>query len=366
MRAYIATNILGSFAFDKDGKILEQRLFPKRPEEIAMELEKAKKGEILQYEKEIINKLYKAGVKEIICDRPVNISGIICDVKKENLGTQTLQSEFRRLAIELKWVSSQAELNEILTKVNVLLTKEKLKVVKSDRIIMHTIGVIDELDRGLNVFSERLREWYGLYFPEATKMIESNEKLADLVANYANKERIKMEYKDKNVVKQIENSAGMNFSEYDLENIQNYAKPILNLFETKKYLTDYLEKLAKEVIPNMTALSGSLLASRLLAQAGGLEKISRLSSSTIQLLGAEKALFRHLRGEGKAPKYGVLFAHPYIQQAPNELKGKVARLIASKLSIAARIDFFSKEDRGSQLKKDLEEHLNKILAHPVS
>ena len=101
---------------------------------------------------------------------------------------------------------------------------------------------------------------------------------------------------------------------------------------------------------------------RLIALAGGLEKLAKMPSSTVQLLGAEKALFRHLKGEGKSPKFGIIFSHTLIQNAPKEMKGKVARLIAAKLSLAARIDNFSKEDRGEELREELDEQVKKALS----
>src|SRR4030065_417735 len=113
-------------------------------------------------------------------------------------------------------------------------------------------------------------------------------------------------------------------------------------------------------MPNFSAVAGPLLGARLLSVAGSLDRLAMMPSSTIQLLGAEKALFRHLKGEGKAPKYGILFGHPLIQQATKETKGKVARLVAAKLSIAARLDRFAGKDEGESLRKQLEESMRKI------
>jgi nucleolar protein 56 len=104
-----------------------------------------------------------------------------------------------------------------------------------------------------------------------------------------------------------------------------------------------------------------MLAAKLISAAGGLEKLAKMASSTIQLLGAEKALFRHLRGKGRPPKYGLLYVHPLIQQASPKLRGRVARTLASKLAIAVRIDHYTKEDRSKKLKRELEEKIKGIL-----
>jgi len=352
MKAYIGTCVMGSFAFDSKGKILEKRLFPKEPELIASKLSKAK-TEVIPEEKEIIESLRKKGFKEIVWDKQASFQGVSCTFEKENLALQKLQSDFRKLALEFKWVSSQAELNQILTKVNIELTKTKIREVKRDRIVIQAIGMLDELDRVINVFVERLREWYGLYFPELERTVQSHEKFADIVS-----------LGKRDNAKEFQNlaskSAGMDFSEEDIRQMQDFAKSVLGLFEMKKELTKYVERTTGEVMPNFSAVAGPLLGARLLSVAGSLDRLSMMPSSTIQLLGAEKALFRHLKGEGKAPKYGILFGHPLIQQAPKEQKGKAARLVAAKLSMAARLDRFSGKDEGESLRKQLEESARKI------
>jgi len=341
MKAYIGTCVMGSFAFDSKGKALEKRLFPKEPELIALKLAKAR-TELIPEEKEIIEILKKKGVKEVLSR-----------FEKDETADRILQSGFRKLALELKWVSSQAELNQILTKVNIELTKSKIREVKKDRIVIQAIGMLDELDRVINVFSERLREWYGLYFPELERTVQSHEKFAEIVS-LGRKENLK-EFQSL-----ASKSAGMEFSEEDIRQMQDFAESVLGLFEIKKGLTKYLEKSMAQAMPNFSAVAGPLLGARLLSVAGSLDRLSMMPSSTIQLLGAEKALFRHLKGEGKAPKYGILFGHPLIQQAPKEQKGKIARLVAAKLSLAARLDRFSGRDESESLRRELEESARKI------
>jgi len=363
MRAYLATNLLGSFVFDKSEKLIAYTLFPKKPEDIVKEVAKVEAGKVLDQEKELVSNLKKLGYKEVICDRDVGSSDIICLIEKDNLGKETLQSGFRKLAMDLHWVSSQSELNEILTKVNVLKTKEKLKVVKSDKILIHAISVLDELEKNINTLAEHLKEWYGLYFPEAIKLMKTNEKITDLIYKFTDRNTIKQKYSGdaKNLPKYAENSAGMEFSAIDLGMVRMFSENISSLFKLRDELTQYIQKSAQEVIPNMSCIVGHVMASRMLAAAGSLEKISRMPSSTVQLLGAEKALFRHLREGSKAPKYGILFGESHIQNAPNELRGKIARLIASKLSLAAKTDFFSGEDKSEYYKKQFEEQLTRII-----
>ena len=357
MRAYLATNVIGVFAFDQDKKLLGHRLFPKKVDVITEKMDAAQKGEVLPEERDLIRDLMRLGYKEIVWDKDTKEKGTMFVYKADNLGKKTLQEEYRRLAIELHWVSSQAELNDILSKINISLTKDKLQVAKKDKIIMRAVGVLDEIDKTVNVFSEMLREWYGLYFPEASKVIGENDKYAEAVYQFGNREKIK----NHRLARYADKSSGMDFSDEDIRKVQSFAEEILNIFKEKKVISEYVEGLCKGTVPNLTSVAGPLLAARLLALAGGIEKLARLPSSTIQLLGAEKALFRHLKGGGKAPKYGIIFSHPFIQKASKEQKGKAARLVSAKLSMAAKIDCFSGEDKGDELKKQLEEQIEKNL-----
>lgn len=335
MKAYIAKNMLGVFAFDSEGELIDRVLFPAEPEGIAERLSGRSREEGMLLEK---------------------LAGYEVDAGPGNKAEGILRKESRQLALKFKWVKSGAEYNRILSRVNVLLTKEKLRVPKRDRIIMQVIGVLDELDRVLNVFIERLREWYGLYFPEAERAVQNHERFAGIVSQ-GRREDIK----DKKISGLAGKSAGMEFSDNDIKEMQGFSESILGMFRIKKSVTRYLESAAGKEIPNLSAIAGPVLSARLLSLAGGLEKIAKMSSSTIQILGAEKALFRHMRGGGKPPKFGILYAHPYVQKAPREKKGKVARLVAAKLSLAAKTDYFSKKDRSRELEKGLEKRVRKVL-----
>lgn len=356
MRAFLGTCFVGSFAFDEEGRLIDKELFPKKVDVVAEKTKQSRAGEVLPEERRIIERLVKKGILEIVWDKKADVKGVSCIYKKENLANEKLQSEFRGLAIQNRWASTQSDLNEFLSKVQIELTKKELKKEKKDVMIMRVVGIIDELDKTLNTLSELLREWYGLHFPELSRMVGSNEKFAETIASYGDRGKID----DKRLKQLAEKSSGMPITLDDEKELRDFSKNLINLFDEKRKLTKYIETLTKSTIPNLSATAGPMLAARFLALAGGLDKLAKLPSSTVQLLGAEKALFRHLRGEGKAPKYGILFGHVYVQKAPKELKGKVARLVASKLVLAARLDRFSDKDNGDELKKELEEQVKKL------
>ena len=353
----MATGILGVFAFDSKGNAIEHRLFSKKPAEIAQKLKKARKGEVLSEETEIISDLKRKGYKELIWNKERTVKGINCIFKKDHIGEETMQGSFRKLCLDLRWASSQGEINEILSKVNLELTKKELRKEKRDQLIIRVVSLVDSLDKDLNVYSEKLREWYGLHFPEADSRVASHDKYVEYVARSGRRES----WEDDKLEKLASSSSGMDFSDADIKEVQGFSKVLLGLYEERKRLARYLEKITMVAMPNTSAVAGPLLAARILSLAGGLEKLSKLPSSTIQILGAEKALFRHMKGEGKAPKYGVLFGHPLIQTAPKNLRGKVARIISAKLTLAARTDQFSDKDQGKEFRRDVESQVRKIL-----
>jgi nucleolar protein 56 len=130
--------------------------------------------------------------------------------------------------------------------------------------------------------------------------------------------------------------------------------------EEKKKLEKYVQDTVRQLMPNFSQLIDPLLAARFLASAGSMERLARMPASTIQLLGAEKSLFRHLKEQGKSPKFGIIFIDSHIQNAPEEKRGKIARILSSKLMLAARIDFYSGRDDSEKLKKEFNEDLAKI------
>jgi len=190
------------------------------------------------------------------------------------------------------------------------------------------------------------------------RLIEKHEKFAKIVSDYGLRNKIR----EKELSDFKETSMGIDLSEKDEIILKEYATKIKELYKLREHIEKYVDHVMKEVAPNLRELAGPLLAARLIALTGGLEKLAKKPSSTIQLLGAEKALFRYLRGRGRSPKYGLLFTHQFIQNAPQNKRGKIARVLASKLSIAVKIDYYGNEDRSKELRKDLEERINKIMA----
>ena len=231
-----------------------------------------------------------------------------------------------------------------LRELNLKETKKKIKdSVKQDTLIIQTINHIQDLTKVINILIKDLREWYSYHKPEFSKNCPDHEIFVNEI----------IENKDK----QIKDGMGADLSKEDLEPIKNLTKQIIELYKFKIKQEDYLEKIMTALCPNMTTITGSIIGAKLIQHAGSLKRLIFLPSSTVQLLGAEEALFRHIKTGAKCPKYGVLHGHPFVSKAKRKDAGRVARILARKISIAARVDYAKGNFVGDQLMKQIEEKI---------
>lgn len=355
MRAYIITTFIGCFGVDDRNKIVSFISFPKDPEKIAKKL-KLSEIEIIGEEKKLQSALWKKNYKKFVFS--ARKRGVK-EVEPGNKAEAFIKENLRKLAIDKKFVKNQIEFNQLLTKINLELTKVKIKKsIERDSLVVQINGTIEELDKSINIFIERLREVYGLHFPEMNRAINGHEKFAEIVEKFGSRDNIK----DPELKLLAKKSMGMDMKEEDIKAMQLFAGNILELYKLRDQLSKYLEGVVKEVAPNFSELAGPMLAAKLIAKVGRMEKLAKMPSSTIQLIGAEKALFRFLHGKGKSPRFGLIFNHPFVQNAPEKLKGRVARVLASKLSLAVKMDHYSKEYKASKLKEDLKKRVKEILS----
>jgi len=222
--------------------------------------------------------------------------------------------------------------------------KEKVKdSVNNDFMIINAINNIEELEKSFNVIVGRLREWFLLKNPELEKKVQDNERFVEIV--------IKQEYS--------ETEMGSELGMRDDEAIMSLALLAQGIIKTKEFLTDYLEETMNHHCKNVLALAGTTIGAKLLREASSLKRLASLQSGTIQLLGAEKALFRHIKTGAKPPKFGYIVNHPVVTGARQDDKGKVARSLADKISITARLDFFKGEFLGHKYLEELKNKFNK-------
>ncbi|KAG8383785.1 hypothetical protein BUALT_Bualt04G0049800 [Buddleja alternifolia] len=228
------------------------------------------------------------------------------------------------------------------------LSRYKLKFSpdKVDTMIIQAISLLDDLDKELNTYAMRVREWYGWHFPELAKIIQDNiqySKTVKLMGNRTNAakldfseilpEEVETELKEASMI-----SMGTEVSDLDLENIKDLCNQVLSLSEYRAQLYDYLKSRMNTIAPNLTALVGELVGARLIAHGGSLVNLAKQPGSTVQILGAEKALFRALKTKHATPKYGLIYHASLIGQAAPKHKGKISRSLAAKAALAIRCD----------------------------
>lgn len=235
---------------------------------------------------------------------------------------------------------------------NLLLAKQKVREsVIQDNLVIQAINVIEDLNKVINMLVTGLREWYELYNPEFSRYQQNNELFVKEILE-KDKEKLLKEIN-------IKETMGSDLKKMDLQAIIDLAKQINSLYLHKKNQEEYLERTIQELCPNMVTITGALIGAKLIEHAGSLEHLSELPASTIQLLGAEKALFRHMTTGARCPKFGVLFKHPFVSQAKKQMQGKIARVLADKISIAVKVDFFNGKFIGDQLLKDIKMRIQK-------
>jgi len=250
--------------------------------------------------------------------------------------------------------------------------KVKFNVHKSDNMIIQSIALLDQLDKDVNTFSMRIREWYSYHFPELVKIVPDNYTFAKCVKVVKNRKELtedaiaKLEEvvmdsaKAKAIVDASKTSMGMDISQVDLMNIDMFANRVVALAEYRKELAKYLQDKMSNVAPNLATLIGDVVGARLISHAGSLTNLAKYPASTVQILGAEKALFRALKKKGNTPKYGLIFHSSFIGRAAAKNKGRISRFLANKCTIASRIDAFSEQSStifGTKLKEQVEDRL---------
>jgi nucleolar protein 58 len=225
--------------------------------------------------------------------------------------------------------------------------KLKFSPEKVDTMIIQAVGLLDDLDKELNNFAMRLREWYGWHFPELAKIVSDNYAFALVVKGLGFRTEAKhleiaisgiSEDLMVEIKKAAEVSMGVEITSEDLAHIQELAERVIELSEYRRTLSDYLQQRMAAISPNLTHMVGELVGARLISHAGSLMNLAKHASSTVQILGAEKALFRALKTRQSTPKYGLIYHASLVGQTQPQFKGKISRVLAAKLSLCARVD----------------------------
>lgn len=237
---------------------------------------------------------------------------------------------------------------------------------KRENLLIPSVQLLGDLDAMINVFFSRMREWYGIHFPEMGNRIKDHQDYANIIIKYGERrgittqglQELSIKKKEAEMTKQASlESVGADFDKIDMNAVQSVAAQTLNLLKFRENIQDYIASLSYDIAPNLHKLAGPILGAKLIEKAGGLRRIAMLPASTIQVLGAEKAMFRALKTRAKPPKHGLIFQHPYVHSAPRNKRGSRARSLAAKLAIAARADLFTGNFISDDLISQLEDYI---------
>jgi nucleolar protein 56 len=258
-------------------------------------------------------------------------------------------------------------------------TRIRFNPHRNDTSIVQAIHLIDQLDKDINMFGMRVREWYSWHFPELVKIVNDNVLYCRLVCAIGIRSETSTALQDEvtrilsgdtemaeRVLRAARSSMGTELSPMDMIQIRLFAQRVMQMATYREHLQSYLGQRLSLIAPSLRALLGDHIAARLIAHAGSLVNLAKYPASTVQILGAEKALFRALkqaRGNrmARTPKYGLLFNSTFIAKAKQRAKGRISRYLANKVSLASRIDCFRSDQLGDVFGRKMREQVEERL-----
>ena len=265
------------------------------------------------------------------------------EFKTPNPGGEYLRSNLRQILVEIGFIQTEEEFKSRIHDIYLDVTLHQIRESSEaeDKLLIQAISSLDELDESIGKLSERIREWYGVHFPELD-YIRNHEAYVGLVAQHGHRDQILQQDLSAHNM-ELDSSMGADIEEEDILIIQGFAKSLKSLQESRQSIESYVDFKMEKIAPNLRDLAGSSLGAKLIAHAGSIKQLALFPSSTIQIMGAEKALFRHLKTGERPPKHGLIYQHPDLRGAKWWLRGKIARTLAAKISLAVRKDLFSGE-----------------------
>ena len=340
-RVYLITEWFGSFLLGEDGTVKAERLFPRDPAALGAILHRLQEGQVLDEERQLAEGQQGLRVRE---ERQLRLQGASIVEKAPTMADRAKDYNFTKDLLH----AAAIELGRLGV---------RQAYSSRDMHVVQAVDAIDELNEQANVLVERLREWYGLHFPEFVDASQRNEEVATLVSQHGTREAI-MEAQPQY---RMDNSMGGPIPAPELSAVRALARTASSLYSARAELEKYVDEAMMEVAPNVATLLQPVLAARMLKQAGSLRRLATMPAGTIQTLGAEKALFRHIKEGKRPPKHGFLMQHPLVHRAPRYHRGALARSLAAKVALAARADAFTKTaDLGAKLAAQFQERADSL------
>ena len=374
MKAYLIESPAGLFLIEKTGKLSESAIFPHNPADAAALLQEVQGGKLPEAVSGFAQRLGVLDLERITVDneplarlaRSVVETEVVQD--ESDVTISKLRNRLPSILVRMRIAESKDDYEQFVRDVSLELAKSAItqEATKRDLYAIQTVRCIEDLDKTLNLLTGRIREWYGLHFPELDRLVEKHDTYIRLIQNLGARESFTYEALAKQGIPQdkstaisvsAQKSSGAEILGPDLEWLREVCGTVLQMYKLRESAEKYTDKIMLEVAPNMTSVLGAVLSAKLISMAGGLENIAKLPASTLQVLGAEKALFRTLKTGARPPKHGVIFQYAAIHQSPKWLRGKIARAVAGKLAIAARVDAFGGANTGEKMREALEKKI---------
>ncbi|MFH0848674.1 MAG: C/D box methylation guide ribonucleoprotein complex aNOP56 subunit [archaeon] len=376
MKTWLIESSIGIFALNESGKIIADSLFKGNETEVAAKLKMLRDGNTITELSGVLERLKKDSTDVIVDQEHLRKSveaswGGRCAIETHSEVIEQFRRKLPSVAVQLKFSKTEKDYESFVRQVTLETARVAVGAAGAKRDIhaIQAVRAIDDLDKVLNLFATRIREWYGLHFPELDRTIDKHEPYVRIVSSFgprANMTEQKLvglglsASQARSIANLAQSSMGAEASEEDLKWLRDFCQTWLECSKAREKAERYTEQLMAEVAPNLASLAGPLLGARLLSIAGGLKNLAKLPASTVQVLGAEKALFRSFRSGARPPKHGIIFQHGSIHQSPRSQRGKIARALSGKLSIAARLDQFGGEFMGEDLKSAFEARVKSI------
>ncbi|VDD79478.1 unnamed protein product [Mesocestoides corti] len=321
-------------------------------------------GKISKKLKKLLKKLYVKEIREdalAVADKKLS-QEITSKMNVPTIADSSVQNLMRAIRSQLSSLIpafGESDIMRMRLGLAHSLDRYKLKCNpdKIDTMIVQAIGLLDELDKESNNYVMRCKEMYGWHFPELSKIVTDNMTYVQVVKRIGIRENAaKMDLSDllpEELIAQVRDAAivslGTELTKDDVEMIHSLCDQVVDVAESRNTLHEYLVKRMVAVAPNLTALVGEILGARLIARAGTLVNLAKYPASTVQILGAEKALFRALKTHHSTPKYGLLYHASLVGQAGPTIKGKISRMLAAKAALSIRLDALGDEDADNEM-----------------
>ncbi len=371
---YATFTSFGIFILDEDSKILFEELTYPNEDESANNIRSLNNGNATDQLRRTLQKL-DANTTVIVSNSELGaaistISAITVENRQNAPPIKWFLSMHDTLLVDRKVIESMKEVARFRRQIGLMLARTTVSEAsqEKDLSLKHAIDGVEELDKSINVIAMRLREWYSLHFPVLSDIIEDHEQYASVISICGVRKNITKENLSQTIVPDSlhdrilssSDTLGASMSDEDMVMIKSLSKTILNLYAQRRELEQYVSMIMTKIAPNITSLVGPMVGARLISLAGSLKELARKPSSTLQILGAEKALFRSLKTGADPPKHGVIYQAPEIHSAPYWQRGKIARALSGKLSLASRIDAYADTPTVTNLKEQFESRLAEI------